>query len=150
MKRLQSIFLNGCAYTVLISVLILAITTLMSETGNLGISFTRYLIFIVCGFAVALANLIFEMRAVPFYARSLLHYVALLVAFLIIFTTDGVLSMNRISDFFVAIIIFTILYIVVFVITYFTKKAFIKLESKAQKGVDRSKQPSQKYESKFK
>ena len=150
MKKIQSIVLNSCFYTVLISVVILAITTLMSENGNLGISFTRYLIFIACGVAISLANFILDLRAVHIAIRLALHYFALLVAFLIIFTTDGVLKLERPSHFFVAVIIYSILYILIFAIVYLAKRAMGKLDSKSKNSSKKQSSTKQKYESRFK
>ena len=150
MKKFQSIVLNSCFYTVLISIVILAITTLMSESGNLGISFTRYLVFFACGIAISLANFIFKLRTVHVAIRLALHYFALLAAFLIIFTTDGVLKLERISHFFVAVVVYSILYSVIFMIMYFIKRAMDKIESKSKKTGKNQATTKQKYESRFK
>lgn len=150
MKKLQSIVLNACAYTVLISVVILSITTLISENGNLGISFTRYLTFILCGIAIALANLIFSLNSIHIIIRMALHYGALLVAFLVIFTTDGILPLNDAADYFVAIIIYSLMYVLLFATVYGIKRAVNKLNGGSKNGKANTKKEKTKYEAKFK
>ena len=122
MEKIKSIILNSTAYTVVILILFY----LYALIGNLthpAITFGTFLIILVFGFIISLANMIFSIKKLHYMLKLLIHYAALLVAFIFVFIIAGKLSLSGIASVFSAIIIFTFLYAVIYAISYGVKSA---------------------------
>ena len=124
--------LNSTAYTVVI----LMLFYLYALIGNLthpAITFATFLIILVFGFIISLANMIFSIKKLHYMLKLLIHYSALLLAFIFVFIIAGKLSLSGIASVFSAIIIFTFLYAVIYVISYGVKSALTSV-SKPKSG----------------
>lgn len=131
MKKIKSIVLNSTAYTVVILVLFY-VYALIGNLTHPAITFGTFLIILLFGFVISLANMIFEIDRLHYVLKLLIHYAALLVAFIFVFIIAGKLSITGIASVFSAIIIFTILYGVIYAISCGVKSALTSVD-KSQK-----------------
>ena len=132
MEKFKNIVLNSTAYTVVILILFY----LYALIGNLthpAITFGTFLIILLFGFVISLANMIFSIEKLHYALKLLIHYSALLLAFIFVFIIAGKLSLDGIASVFSAIIIFTVLYAVIYAISYGVKSALNSV-SKPKKG----------------
>lgn len=127
MEKIKSIVLNSTAYTVVI-LLLFYIYALIGNLTHPAITFGTFLIILLFGFVISLANMIFGIKRLHPALRLLIHYAALLVAFIFVFVIAGKLAINGIASVFSAIIIFTILYGVIYAISYGVKSALSSVE----------------------
>ena len=122
MEKIKSIILNSTAYTVVI-LLLFYFYALIGNLTHPAITFGTFLIILLFGFVISLANMIFEIEKLHYAVKLLIHYSALLVSFIFVFIIAGKLSLSGIASVFSAIIIFTFLYAVIYAISYGAKSA---------------------------
>ena len=121
MKHIGDFFRNACAYTV-VFLSFFYLVSLSDTITNGAISFGRFGLILAFGAIISAAGFLFKLKINRVYA-VIIHYSALLVAFILLFVTTKVLSSNS-SNTFVAIIAFSILYALLFVAVYFAKGFF--------------------------
>ena len=129
MEKAKKIILNATAYTVVILVLFY----LYALLGNLtqpAIKFGTFLIVLVFGFVISLANMIFELKNLHYALKLLIHYAALLAAFIAVFVIAGNLTISGPASVLSAIIIFSFLYGVIYALSYGVKSAIRSVDKK--------------------
>ena len=146
MKKIETILLKGCAYTVLI----LSIFYLFGLFGNyeMGyINLSTFLTILIFSFAISLCNNIFNIGKIHIALRTFIHYSVLLTIFEILFLFIGNNFSNSNNKLLSSILIFTVFYIILSVIVYIfrliTAKAEKVFENKKQKYVDKKSTKSQ-------
>ena len=135
MEKIKSIILNSTAYTVVI-LLLFYIYALIGNLTHPAITFGTFLIILLFGFVISLANMIFKIEKLHYALRLLIHYTALLITFIVVFIIAGKLSLSGLASVFSAIVIFTFLYAVIYAISYGVKSAM--------SSVDKSKKSSKR------
>lgn len=136
MKRLEGFLKNCCTYTVVI----LAIFYIFAATNNFGdkgISFGRFALITLFGAVVAAADHIFLLKVSKLVSVAL-HYCVLLFAFSMIFVVSGVVGSAG-SKIFIALVIFTLFYVSLFLAVYFAKLGLARLESGLDKKIPQKK-----------
>ena len=128
MKKLETVLLKACGYTIITAILFYLVA-MMGTFTKAALDFWTFLLIFVFGIIISAAGLIFEIRSMHKVIKVLLHYFVLLVAFFFIFLLAGKLGNAVSSVIFSAIIVFTTLYAAIFAITYLIKTAI--------KGADR-------------
>ena len=145
MKKLENILLRGTAY----SVLILIIFYLFAIVGQLtepAITFPTFVLIVAFGLIISASELVFSIKSLKTPLRVLIHYAALLAAFCAIFVFSGNLSADGPAAIFSAVVIFTFLYALVFVIVYFSRRAIRLADKKIGKQVEKSRANDKKPE----
>ncbi len=127
MEKFKRILLNSTAYTVVILILFY-IYALIGNLTHPAITFGTFLIILLFGFVISLANMIFEIEKLNYALKLLIHYAALLVSFIFIFIIAGKLSVSGIASVFSAIIIFTFLYAVIYALSYGVRSALASVD----------------------
>ena len=108
MKSIKGFVLEGCAYTVILT-FILYIFLAITGVGSSGVPFLKFLLVFGYGFLFPIANLLrnhFKSRPMP---ATLLHYVTLLLGFIIVYLLNAGASTTS-GNIFVAIFLFTLVY----------------------------------------
>jgi prepilin signal peptidase PulO-like enzyme (type II secretory pathway) len=98
-----------------------------------AIKFGTFLIILLFGFVISIANTIFEIKKLHYALKLLIHYTALLLAFIFVFIIAGNIKISGAASVFSAIIIFTFLYGVIYALSYGLKAA-MNSPSKSKNG----------------
>ena len=112
-KLIRQILTSTCVFCTVISVLFYIFTAVASEIESSAVPFRQFLLILLFSFLIAIANRLFRVRKIRFLFRLLIHYATLLAAFLLIFVAFGKLKISGPSSVFIAIILFTILYLAI-------------------------------------
>ncbi len=141
MKRVKTFLINLCVY----SVLILALFCVISGFENIAtpsIPVSRvYLIFLYSAL-IAGANFILEIKRLGSLIGNAIHFLSLLLAFVMIFIFAGSESDNNISKVLVSIFLFTILYLGLRALGWLVSKWSKKLEGNHDKKQGETYRPS--------
>ena len=119
-------------YAVLILFLFYLFTSI-SGFAEAKIGFGMFGLILLFSALISLANTLLYTKKLSRAARIIIHYASLLVAFSVIFIGSGNISTQGAAAIFSAVIIFTVLYAVVFVIAYFAKKGIAGLDCSLDK-----------------
>jgi len=158
LKTLERLVLEGCAFAILISLLFFAVGAIAGTSDTLSMPFTQYLVILLFGFVIAIVNSVFKVEKLHIAIRFAIHFITLLVAFLVVFA-NGAIKLDSVADFFVALVVFAIFYLVIALIALLIKKTLGGLDgaigkSKAHKNSAKSekmsKKEAKKYEPRFK
>ena len=155
MKKIETILLRGCGFTILILTLfyLFAVATSFVDPE---IGFPTFLLILTFGFIISLSTLIFEIKAMKLPFKILIHYATLLVAFSAVFVYSGNLATGGDAAIFTAVAIFTFLYALIFAISYFAARVVrvadktLDSGNKAQKSKDAKKESSSTYQPRYK
>ena len=128
MKRIETVFLRACGYCALILLLFYAFGAI-SEYADPYIDFGTFSVILLFGFIISIAGFILTLERLKMPIRILIHYVALFIAFYVIFIISGNLGAGGASVIFSAVIIFTFLYAILFILVYFIGKGLKKADS---------------------
>ncbi len=136
MKKLENLLLKACGYTVLILTLLYSFAS--AENFNESkVGFSTFALILLFGILISLATLVLGMKKPKLPLRILIHYGTLLLAFFVIFMTNGRISVDSPAKTFSTIIIFTLLYALLFGTVYLirrlVKSADRKLDKKQSK-----------------
>ena len=129
MRRINKLFLAGCGYTVLILTLFYAFAAI-SKFVSPAIAPKQFALILTFGFLIAFAEFMYEQLKLKTIYKCLIHYCVLLLAFCLIFIVSGNISAQRPSAIFVAVILYTLLYFVIWTIVHFARKAITRIDNK--------------------
>ncbi|MBP5427755.1 MAG: DUF3021 family protein [Clostridia bacterium] len=120
----RKILVSTCVICTVISVVFYFIAAIVNEVESIfnetAVTFRQFLLILLFSFLVALANRLLSVPRLHIALRIAIHYVTLLAAFLVVFIRAGNLKISGAASVFLAIMIFTVLYIAFFLATYFT------------------------------
>ena len=149
MRRINKLFLTGCGYTILILSLFYAFAAL-SELVSPAIAPQQFSLILTFGLLIALAEFMYEQLKIKTVFKCLIHYCVLLVAFCFIFIMSGNITNRGPSVVFVAVILYSVLYFVIWTIVHFVRKVINamddKLDARTQK-VEEAKKAKKPYKS---
>lgn len=149
MRRINKIFLTGCGYTILILSLFYAFAAI-SELISPAIAPQQFSLILTFGLLIALAEFMYEQLKIKKVFKCLIHYCVLLVAFCFIFIMSGNISKKGPSTVFVAVILYSVLYFVIWTIVHFTRKVINAMDDKYEarnKKVQATKEEKKPYKS---
>lgn len=144
MRRIHKLFLTGCGYTVLILSLFYAYAAI-SNFVMPAIAPGQFALIFASGIIISLAEFMYEQLKVKKTLKCVIHYAVLMVAFCLIFIISGKISAQKPAAVFIAIILFTLLYGIIWTVVHFSRKAIDRMddnfeakkknkENKAKKG----------------
>lgn len=149
MKKLHNLLLTACTYTVIVLTLFYLFAA-ATDFADAGIELPMFaMIFGFCAL-ISVAGLILEIEKIKKPLRILIHYVTLFVAFLVIFVISGNISKKGPAAVFSAVVIFTFLYAVIFLICAFAKRALGAADKRIDKRIaknEKNKKPKAPYKS---
>ena len=134
MKKIENLLLRAAGYTVLI-LLLFYLFGLASDFTDAYISFPTFAIILSFGVIISFAGLIFNIKKLHMALRVLLHYIVLLIAFSIIFISNGNISSGGSGAIFVAVTVYTALYAVIFTISYLVTKTVRKADENIERKI---------------
>lgn len=129
----RKILVSSCVICTLISVFFYFVAAIVNGDETLidpAINLRQFLLILLFSLLVALANRLLSFRKLHIVLRILIHYVTLLAAFLVVFVAAGKLKISGAASLFLAIMIFTVLYVAFFVAGYFLLRLFGALPGK--------------------
>jgi hypothetical protein len=120
MKRLESVLLSCCAYTVAITV---AFFTLAAAFGQeVYLSFYNFFICILVGGIIATSSLIFKIKSLAGWIKLPIHFFVLMIAYIPFLYVSIPEFMQRQASIFIAVMLFIIFYAIGFAISIGIKK----------------------------
>ena len=143
MRRINKVFLTGCGYAILILTLFYAFAAISKFTSQ-SIAPGQFALILTFGFAISLAELMYDELKLKKVYRCLVHYGVLLVAFCLIFIVAGNISAQRPAAIFGAIIIYTVLYFFLYAIIHFVRHAINTADDKLDERSARKKATDKK------
>ena len=132
MKKIESIFLVGCAYTVAIVAIFFGFAAI-SKFTEVRIGVGQFFLILLFGQIISAAGYILKNAEWHPFIRYALHYFTLFIAFCIIFIVNGNINAKGGGAIFSAAIIFTFFYALVFLLVFFLKKSVSTIEKKLPK-----------------
>ena len=132
MKRLESIILSGCAYTVAIVALFFGFTAI-SNFAEARIGAGQFFLILLFGQIIAVAGYILKNAYWHVFIRYALHYLTLFLAFCVIFIVNGNIKSSGGGAILSAAVIFTFFYAIVLLLIYAIKKSLSTVEKKLPK-----------------
>ena len=129
MRRINRLFLTGCGYTVLILTMFYAFAAISKFTSQ-SIAPKQFALILVFGFVISAAEFMYEELKIKKAYKCIIHYCVLLVAFCFIFIVSGNISSQRPATVFIAIVLYTFLYFVIWTIVHFVRKAINSADKK--------------------
>ncbi len=150
MKKIESILLAGCAYTVAIIALFFGFAAISKFTeARIGVG--QFFLILLFGQIISLAGYILKNAHWHLFIRYALHYCTLFLAFCIVFIVNGNIKASGASAIFSAAVIFTFFYALVFFLVYIIKKSTTSVEKKIPtKTNEKSKKQNTNYTPRFK
>ena len=137
MRRIEKLLLFGCGYTVLLlTILYLFFNIVGFEQRSIG--FGRFMLVLGFGMIISLAGTVFEMLQLKTVYRCLIHYALLLSAFSIIFIAGDFFNITGPASVFIAIVCFTLLYFVIWLLTDLIKRAVDVADNKIEKKIGKA------------
>ena len=148
MELTKKTLVKGGFYTFLIALALLVISHALGidDYGNYRIMLNvkLYLACTLCGYLIALADLIFVTKLDPIIKRAL-HFVILLAGFVVVFATNGSGSGLAGRKVFIAVVLYVIAYAVIFLAAFGIKKLVSALMKKSDASSSSAKKPEEKY-----
>ena len=114
--------------------------------GELGISFSQYLLFILFSFAITGAGYLFRLP-LPYLLNLLIHYAVCLLSFIITFMAVGKLVATGGISLFVFAVVFTVFYAVCFGLYLLLR--FLLFPEKRNERTKKKKKEAQVYVDRF-
>ena len=132
MRRINKLFLTGCAYTVIILALFF-IFAAISKVATAEISPRQFTLVLAFGMIISCAEFMYEALKIKKIYKCLIHYFVLMIAFYVVFIKFGKLSSQGPARVFVAIFLYTAFYFIVWTIVHFLKKGINKADDALDK-----------------
>ena len=129
MKKIESIFLTGCAYAVAIVALFFGFAAI-SRLTEVKIGVGQFFLILIFGQIISVAGYILKNTHWNLFIRYALHYLTLFLAFCIVFIVNGNIKASGAGAIFSAAVIFTFFYILVFFLVFVVKKSVSSVEKK--------------------
>jgi uncharacterized membrane protein len=153
MKKIEQLLLTSCGFTVLMASILYFLGALVGVENN-GMPFGSFALTFVFGVMISLANLVLKYDKLTKWIRIAIHYSVLMLAFCILFVGSGKITNGTQGSFFAAVVVFTFLYALVFICTYFATKLMRRADRKIDKRIaDKNKnkvaEPVKKYEKRY-
>ena len=125
MKSVYKLILEACGLSVLLTSIFFVFEGIASPETTPALPISRYFLILLFGFIVVGANLLFGIEKLHKLATLAIHYIAIFVAFLIVFV--GFADMTA-KKFFIYAVIFTILYAIASATVIGVKKLTSKID----------------------
>ena len=135
MKKIKSLLLNACAYTVLLLTAFFVFATVGIGEGAL-MSFPSFFVLFIIGCIISASGLIFMIEKIGYPVRVIIHFFILLGAFFWILSTMGHLADKAPSAYIVIVFAFAFIYAAVSLAAYFIKKWAVSLGKKVDKKLE--------------
>ncbi|MBO5945118.1 MAG: hypothetical protein J6Q69_00785 [Clostridia bacterium] len=152
LRKIEKFLLSACAYTVGVTLLFFLIGSIFY---SVVLELASFLVCILMGVTISLANLISKIRSIKIWFRVPMHFAVLLGMWILFLYTAASNAMDGSGRVFVAIVIYTVFYAAAFAIVCAIKALIKHLDDKAEviaknKNSKNSKDKNGKYSPRFK
>lgn len=135
MKRIERLLLRGSAYSVLI-LTVFYVFALAAKFTSSSLGADKFFVCLGFGMLISFMEFVYESLSVNKLLRFIIHYAVLLFAFSVIFVVMGNIKSSGAGAIFIAVFIFTALYLLMYLTVHYSGKVI----SAADKRLDRSAQ----------
>lgn len=144
MKKIEKALFHGTAY----SLLILALYYFFAAvTGNEStVQVNKFLLICLFGFITSTAEFIFSFRRFGNITKKFIHFAILLIAFCVIFISGGFIKNNGPATIFAVIIVFSLFYFAILLISVLLKRFLNKADKALDKAVSERNETKQSKE----
>ena len=125
-KTVKNILVNACAFGTLISLLFCLFIKATDTLSKPAMSISQYLIILLFGLFIACSNLLFHLKSIPKPLVYLIHYLALLVSFYVIFILISQAKFPTSGQLFVGLVLFSLSYGVVLFFSWAIRRILFK------------------------
>ena len=125
LNLLKKVLIGTAIFALSINFVFLLIPLFISP-DDAYIDLMQYVVILIFSFVISLANRIFDANKLHTALKILIHYVALSVSFIILFSSWNPAAFSKPSAYFVAVLLFTIAYGIVFAGIIIGKKIYAK------------------------
>ncbi len=129
MKKIKNLFLNGCAYSVLITILFYCFA-LIFDFSDAKMGIWQFLLIFLFGLIISGADFILKYAPWHILIRYSLHYLTLFLAFSVIFIINGNIAENGGSAILSSAVIFTFFYLIILTLILVIRHSFESMENK--------------------
>lgn len=119
MKAIFKIFSRGCVFAVLLALIVCLFG--LGAAVEPSIRITQFLLIVLIGEVISLAQEIFRIRALRPIWRLLIHFGALLVSFYLLFSATDKITTGTNGAVFIFITLFTLIYSIIFAVVALIK-----------------------------
>lgn len=119
MSKLKTIIYRTGIYTVSLC-LFLYVFALLIKYSNATIDIGGFLVILALSLVLSASQEVFTLPSLSYPIKVLVHFASMLLSFTVIYVTRSETTPTKI---FVAVIVFTILYAIIFTATYFIKRS---------------------------
>ena len=149
MKKIESVILAGCAYSMAIIALFFSFAAISSFSEvKLGVG--QFFIILLFGQLISVAGFILKNASWHIFIRYALHYLILFLAFCIIFIVNGNIKASGGGAILSAAVIFTFFYAIILLLVYAFKKSISSVEKKISTKNPKQNEQNKKYTPRFK
>ena len=121
-KKIKHLFLNACAFGTLISLAFCFFIMATHSLSNPAMTISQYLIILLFGFFIACANLLFTIKSIPKALVYMIHYLALLISFYVIFVLISEAKFPTMGQLFIGFVLFSLIYALVFFFVWLIRR----------------------------
>ena len=143
MKVIKKIFLNACAYTVMLLAAFFVFATVGIGEKAL-MSFSSFSVLFLIGLILSASGFIYKIEKLKYPIRVAIHFSLMLCSFMLILNTMGYLAERAPSAYIVIVFGFALVYTAVYIAAYFLKKLLARIGTKIDKKLEKSKKPEKK------
>ena len=112
MKSVINVFTRGCVYAVLLAIIVCLFG--LGASVEPSIPITQFLLILFIGEVISLSQEIFRIHALRPFLRLLIHFITLLVSFLILFLVTDKITTGGAGGIFIFVTLFTLIYAIIF------------------------------------
>ena len=134
MKKVESILLYGCAYSVAIMALFFAFASI-SGFSEVKLGVSQYFLILLFGQLISVAGFILKNASWHIFVRYALHYLTLFLAFCVIFIVNGNIKASGGGAILSAGVIFTFFYAVILLLVFLAKKSINGIDKNISKDI---------------
>lgn len=128
MKTIENLLLKACGYTIFILGLFYLFGAI-TGSGEVFIGAKNFLTIALFGLCISFAGLLLTYKKMNIVFRVLIHYLVLLLAFYTVFIVSGNIKAENAGQIFVAAVIFSVFYALMFGFVYIFRLIITKSDN---------------------
>jgi hypothetical protein len=129
MKKLEKILLFGSSYCILI-LTVFYLFALISGFTSTDLSAKTFFLSLLFGMIISFMEEVYKALKIGTVFKIMIHYAVMLFAFCLIFVAGGNISASGGTSVFVAVVIFTVMYALFYVIIHYLRRGIKSIDEK--------------------
>lgn len=132
LKKAKKVIFDGCAIGTFICLAFCLFIKVSNTLEKPAMTVGQYLIIVLFGMLIACANLLFSIHSIPSLLVRLIHFLALLVSFYIIFILASSASFPSATQLVVGFVLFSFFYALISLCVWLIRRMTGKTSTNAQ------------------